>query len=224
MPVSYGGQSQQRWGDNTVNKNEYIRDIFVPDLKGIMQGTMPMRKKGMLALCFFRTDDPVSQRVLPLLQKMADAYKESGKLSVLAVSMSEPEATAAFLDRYGIKFPVALDRDDWHAMHYGIATVPVVYLTDANGLVLNKAVGFKPLILNDISERYATFAEVEAVPLVEGVPTGHVSALLDGAVPLGALPAPTDERPTPALKPDDAPTMVSRPSGGESPTVVTRKD
>jgi hypothetical protein len=190
-----------------------------------MQGTMPMRKKGMLALCFFRTDDPVSQRVLPLLQKLSDAYKESGKLSVLAVSMSGPEATAAFLDQYGIKFPVALDRDDWHAMQYGIASVPVVYLTDANGLVLNKAVGFKPLLLNDISERYATFAEVEAVPLVEGVPTGHVSALVEGsAPPLGALPAPTDERPTPAIKPDDTPTIVSKPSGGESPTVVTRRD
>jgi hypothetical protein len=158
---------------------------------------------------------------------MADAYKESGKLSVMAVSQSDPEETAALVAELGLTFPVTLDRDNYHSMLFGVAAPPVVYLTDANGKVLLKTTGFKALVLNDISARYAQFAEVEAIPLVEGVPATPAAALLDGgAEPLAALPA-TGESPTLVTKGDasgESPTLVTKGNDGESPTLVTKKD
>jgi len=89
MPTAFGGQSQQRWGDNTINANEYLRDLMLTDLNGRPTGTADARRKGMLVLAFFKADSPASQRTAPYLQKLADAYKESGKLTVLGVSQDD---------------------------------------------------------------------------------------------------------------------------------------
>jgi len=165
MPVSYGGQSQQRWGDNTLNQSEVMRDVLLFDTKGKSVGTAAARKKGLLLLAFIRANDPACVATLQALQKMNEGYTASGKLSVLAVSQSETEETAAFAGALGLTFPVLLDRDAYHAMTYGISSVPTVYLTDASGIVLRKAIGNKPAVLQEMADRIATFAEAEPVKL-----------------------------------------------------------
>jgi peroxiredoxin len=167
MPTAFGGQSQQRWGDNTLNANEYLRDIFATDLSGRATGTADARRKGMVALVFFRTTDAASARTLALLQLLADGYKESGKFSVVGVSQDDEAATRAFADANGIKFPLLIDRELYHSMVYGIAGIPTVFLADGSGMILQKIVGFKLDGLNAVSEKIAKFAEVEAVSLTE---------------------------------------------------------
>ena len=70
--MPFGGQSQQRWGDNTVNNGEYIRDFQLTDLSGRVCHTGPARAKTWLLLAFFSPEDPASGRVLPLVQALAD--------------------------------------------------------------------------------------------------------------------------------------------------------
>jgi peroxiredoxin len=166
MATAFGGQSQQRWGDNTANVNEYLRDIFATDLSGRATGTADARRKGMLLLAFFKTTCGTCQLTFPYLQKLADAYKESGKFSVLGVSQDDEEKTRAFLDQYGIKFTVLLDRDLYHSMVYGLTNVPTLFFADGSGLVLRKVIGWDRAAINDISERVAKFAEVEPVKIV----------------------------------------------------------
>jgi len=167
MPSAFGGQSQQRWGDNTLNQNEYLRDFLLADLSGKPSKTADARRKGMLLLVFFRPSDPVSRQVLPYLQKIADAYKESGKLTVWGVSEEDEAATRAAATELGVTFPLLLDRDKYHAMVYGITTIPSLFLAGGDGLIQRKSVGCKPAALNDISRRVATFAEVEPVLVAE---------------------------------------------------------
>lgn len=163
--ASFGGQSQQRWGDNTVNANEYMRDVMLTDLSGRPTATADARRKGMLVLAFFKPSEPVSAAIIPLLQKLADAYKDSGKLTVYGISQDDEATTRAFADKEGLKFPLMLDYDNYHSMVYGIASVPTIFLADGSGMVLRKCVGNKPAILNEMSERVAKFAEVEPVTL-----------------------------------------------------------
>lgn len=167
MPAGFGGQSQQRWGDNTLNASEYMRDLLLTDTAGTSRSTAQARKAGMLVLAFFKTGCPTCQLTLPYLQKLADAYGDSGKLTVWGVSQDDREATAAFAEKHGIGFPLLLDHDLWHSMTYGLTTVPTIYFADGAGRVQNKVVGWNRAALNEISEQIAAFLERDPVPVVD---------------------------------------------------------
>ena len=167
MPAAYGGQSQQRWGDNTLNASETMRDLLLTDTTGQPRSTAEARKAGMLVLAFFKTGCPTCQLTFPYLQKLADAYAEGGKLTVWGVSQDDREKTVAFAEKYGIRFPLLLDHDLWHSMTYGLTTVPTLYLADGAGLVRKKVVGWNRAAMNEISEQVAAFLERDPVPVVD---------------------------------------------------------
>jgi peroxiredoxin len=174
MPGPYGGQSQQRWGDNTINSNEYLRDIMLTDLSGRPTGTADARRKGMLILAFFDASSPASLSTLPYLQKLADAYKESGKLTVIGIAQNDRQSTKDCADKLGLKFPLLLDHDLYYSMVYGLAVVPTVFLADNTGLVIKKTTGHNIGVLNQMSAKIAEFAGVPPVdltaPLVPATP------------------------------------------------------
>lgn len=182
MPSAFGGQSQQRWGDNTLSQNEYLRDFLLTDLSGKPTKTIDARKKGMLLVVFFRTDDPVSQQTLVGLQKLTDAYKESGKLTILAVSQNTEDETRDFAAKFGITFSCLLDRDQYLSMTYGVTTMPTTYLAAGDGHIVRKMNGYRGGILNEMSAKVALFAAVEQVTIDENAPMP--------APPPPALPAP----------------------------------
>lgn len=185
MPSAFGGQSQQRWGDNTLNQNEYLRDFLLTDLTGRVCKTADARRKGMLLLVFFRPSDPVSRQVLPFVQKIADAYKEAGKLTIWGVSQEDDATTRAAATELGIAFPLLLDRDLYHSMLYGVTAVPALFLAGGDGQIQRKAIGFRGVALNQISDKVATFAEAEP-------------AVIDPDSPMPERPAPP---PAPAEEP-----------------------
>ena len=164
--MAFGGQSQQRWGDNTVSQNEFIRDIQLTDLSGRVVHTGPARGKGMVLLAFFRTTCPTCQLTLPYLQKLADAYKESGKLTVIGISQDREHETREFAAKYGINFSLVLDRELYHSLIYGIAAVPTVYLVASDGAVARKLVGWNRRIVNDLSVKVAAFAGIETPAVI----------------------------------------------------------
>ena len=178
MPSPFGGQSQQRWGDNTVSQNEIMRDIQLTDLSGKVCNTADARKKGWIGLAFVKAGEPQSNELLPLLQKMATAYKESGKLALWVVSVGDldGELTRTLATESGLTCPVLLDRDGYHALLYGITTYPTLVVASGDGTVQRKMSGLKPAVLNDASAKYATFAQVDGIAIVDDAPMPVVVA------------------------------------------------
>lgn len=175
MPAGYGGQSQSRWGDNTLNASDFMRDLLITDLGATPRSTADARKKGMLVLAFFRPSDKASQAVLSHLERLAQGYQETGKLTVLAISQEDEEPTRAWAQSAGVTFPVLLDRELYHSMSYGVVNVPTVFFADSSGVILRKIVGFKRDALNDVSVRVAAFADVAPVALIE--PAGAAATI-----------------------------------------------
>jgi peroxiredoxin len=138
--MAFGGQSRQRWGDNTIQTGEYIRDIQVTDLSGRVNHTGPLRGKGGLLLVFFDGSE-ASRQILPTLQKLADACKESGKLSVLGICSGDEALARTLASEAALTFPLALDHGNYLAMTYGIGTYPCTYLVRPNGSVALKLRG-----------------------------------------------------------------------------------
>lgn len=176
MPAGFGGQSQQRWGDNTLNPNETMRDLLLTDTAGQPRATAQARKAGMLALVFFRTDCPQCRQTIALLQSLADAYADSGKLTVWGVSQDSAAATRAFAEQNGIRFPLLLDHDAWQSMNYGVTSVPTLYLVDGQGVVVQKVRGHSPATLDAVSAKVAAFLEREPVALTAPAPASPVVA------------------------------------------------
>jgi peroxiredoxin len=158
--MAFGGQSQQRWGDNSINAADYIRDFQMTDLAGRVCHSFPTRGRSWILFAFFGLDGQSAQ-TLKALQKLADGYKESGKLTVWGISQDTDEAAVkAFAAENGITFPLMLDHQGYHAGLYGIPYAPAVFLVASDGTVQRKALGYKPNVLNDMSKRYAAFAEL----------------------------------------------------------------
>jgi peroxiredoxin len=159
----FGGQSQQRWGDNTPQNGDTLRDLVFSDLSGRVQMTMNARRGGFVILAFFDPSDTHSVATLSALQQMATGYADSKKLAVLALSAGSREDTETFATANGLTFPVGLDYDGYHALLCGITSTPTVFFVNAEGTVLRKSVGFNAATLNGISK---TLAEAAGVPAV----------------------------------------------------------
>ncbi len=202
--ANFGGQSQQRWGDNTAAVGETFRDFLITDRKGVPQQTMLARKKGFVLIAFFTTRDETSARLLPLLQSLADAYKESGKLSILGVSETDDDdSVAMFADVTGAKFPLMIDRERYHATNYGFTLFPTLILINGNGQVQHKAKGMKVLdALQAVSEKIG--ASVGAVEFARLENDAFTVAVMPPPPPppettvAPAAPAPAPATPAPA--------------------------
>lgn len=160
--MAFGGQSQQRWGDNTIHSGEFLRDLQLTDLSGKVCHTGPARGKGALILAFFSPADLGSVALLTQLQALADGYKESGKLTIFALSQGDEASTRAALAEAGATFPALLDHGGYHAGLYGLASFPTVYLARADGSVVAKV---KASGLQSVSDAVAKIAGVEPVSL-----------------------------------------------------------
>ncbi|MBC8142582.1 MAG: redoxin domain-containing protein [Armatimonadetes bacterium] len=189
--ANYGGQSQQRWGDSTATTGETFRDFLITDLKGVPQQTMIARKKGMVLVAFFTTTDDASKQLLPLLQSLSDAYKEAGKLTVLAVSETDDDdAVAAFAKANALTFPVVIDRERYHAQTYGFTVYPTLILLTGAGIVAHKAKGAKAISdLQAVSDKIGTFAGAETLAKLDG------AAFTPAVMPPPADPAATLPKP-----------------------------
>ncbi len=211
--AKFGGQSQQRWGDNTASVGETFRDFLITDLKGVPQQTMLARKKGFVLIAFFTTMDETSAELLPLLQSLADAYKESGKLSLLGVCETDDDAAvSSFVATRGAKFPVMIDRERYHATNYGFTLFPTLILINGNGEVQHKAKGIKVLdALQVVSDKIGAFAGAAQVARLEGA--AFVPAVMPPPPP-PAEPAPASA-PAPVV-PAPAVTVVPAPDTSAS--------
>ena len=178
MPFAYGGQSQQRWGDNTVSQTEYMRDIQLVDRAGNVCNTADARKKGWIALAFIEPGETASGDLLPLLQKLSDAYKASGKLTVWVIAVRDEtgQQTEALAKGAGLTAPILLDRDGYNALLFGVTTFPTLFVANGDGMVQRKMTGLKPAVLNDASAKFAAFAQLDGVAIVEGAPMPVVVA------------------------------------------------
>lgn len=163
--MSFGGQSQQRWGDNTVHSGEFLRDLQLTDLAGRVCHTGPARVKGALILAFFAPTDAGSVALLKSLQALEGGYKEGGKLTIFALSQNDEAETRAVGTEAGATFPLLLDRGGYHAGLYGLATFPTLYLARADGSVAVRVKGGALAGLQSVSDAVAKIAGVEPVDL-----------------------------------------------------------
>ena len=77
---------------------------------------------------------------MPYLDLLAAQYAD--RLTVLAVNMREPEdAVAAFVAELDLQLPVLLAPDDATLLAYNVRGLPISFLIDPDGAVVQRVVG-----------------------------------------------------------------------------------
>lgn len=107
--------------------------IILSDLKG---------KKVLLN--FWATWCPPCKAEMPHMQNFYEKNKDKD-FEILAVNLTQIdngyEEIEAFVEEYGLTFPIPLDKNGMLATHYQAFTIPTSYFIDREGVISRKVVG-----------------------------------------------------------------------------------
>lgn len=89
-------------------------------------------------LNFWATYCPPCKKEMPYIENQYQKFKNKG-VTVLAVDVGEPKLTVdKFVQRYDLSFPILLDSREEVLDPYGIGPIPVTFLIDKNGKVVDR--------------------------------------------------------------------------------------
>jgi peroxiredoxin len=118
-------------------------DFALPTIAGGSFSLPRELARGPVVLAFFKVSCPVCQYALPFLERIFRAY--AGKhAAVVGISQNGRQDTSAFLQKFGITFPVLLDDPSNYLVSnaYGLTTVPTMFWIGQAGVIEVSSVGW----------------------------------------------------------------------------------
>ncbi|MBZ5601459.1 MAG: peroxiredoxin family protein [Acidobacteriia bacterium] len=120
--------------------------------------------RGAVLLAVFKISCPVCQMTLPYLDRMS-----KGTLQIIGISQDDERGTAKFREKFGVAFPMLLDRewDEYPLSNaLGVSHVPALFLVEPDGKISLASEGFVKRDLEAIGERtgVAPFGPDDHVP------------------------------------------------------------
>jgi peroxiredoxin len=133
------------------------------DLGGTRHSLSEALASGPALVVFWKPDCATCHLAFPYLQRLLEAYPQPG-WTLFGVSQDSAERSAPFAKRYGLSFPVLIDRDGWVASRrYDPEATPTLYLVSRGSRVLLTSVGFSKEDVNEISGQIAGALDVAPV-------------------------------------------------------------
>jgi peroxiredoxin len=118
-------------------------------------------RKGPVVAAFFKVSCPVCQLAFPYLERVYRAYGHRGEFTFIGVSQDDVADTQAFEKRFGVTFPVLLERKGYAVSNaYGLTNVPTVFLISAAGEIELTSVGWSKSEVEQLSRKLAKISNV----------------------------------------------------------------
>lgn len=81
------------------------------------------------------------EKEMPYMNELYPKYKEKG-VEIIALDADETDiAVKNFVNQYGLKFPVAIDKGQKIIGTYGVGPLPTSFLIDKDGKVVEQIIG-----------------------------------------------------------------------------------
>jgi peroxiredoxin len=117
-----------------------LADFSLPLTDGTNINTEKLRGK-VVFLNFWATWCGPCREEMPSMEALYRRFKDRG-LQILAVNVQEsPRQAAAFMDQWGLTFPVALDSRGNVGNTYGVMAIPTTYIINQEGEIISRVVG-----------------------------------------------------------------------------------
>lgn len=124
-------------------EGEAAPDFELTSLDGEAVRLSDYRGKKVI-LNFWATWCPPCKAEMPHMQKFYEANKDKG-IEVLAVNLTSidkgEDSVQAFVEEFGLTFPIPMDRDGKLGPQYQAVTIPTTYIIDTEGIIQKKMVG-----------------------------------------------------------------------------------
>ncbi|MFE8702625.1 thiol-disulfide oxidoreductase ResA [Cytobacillus sp. FJAT-54145] len=111
-------------------------DFVLTDLNGEKHRLSDYEGQGVF-LNFWATWCPPCEREMPYMNSVYEIYKDKG-VQIIAVNVMESDiAVQEFSKRYDLQFPIAIDKDGQVMNAYGVNPLPITFLIDKEGMVVD---------------------------------------------------------------------------------------
>jgi peroxiredoxin len=124
--------------------------------------------RGPVLAVFFKVSCPVCQYAMPYFQRIHKAYG-NGKVAVIGISQNEKNDTAAFMQKFGVTFPVLLDDTKSFPVSnaYGLTNVPTAFWISTDGQIEISSVGWARVEFEEMVRKAASGAGGTPVPIFQ---------------------------------------------------------
>jgi peroxiredoxin len=141
-------------------------EISLPAVDGNKFSWQDALKKGPVVAAFFKVSCPVCQYAFPFLERLHKAYGDQ-KITIVGVSQDDATKTKAFMNEYGVTFPVLLDDPNGYAISnaYGLTNVPSVFFIAPDGEIELSSVGWVKKDIEQLNRKLADVGKSAAKPL-----------------------------------------------------------
>ncbi|CAH1193739.1 Thiol-disulfide oxidoreductase ResA [Paenibacillus plantiphilus] len=122
-----------------IKVGEAVPDFTLVNMEGEAVELKDYRGKGVI-INFWGTWCGPCEKEMP---RMNEAYRSKpDDVEILAVNLPEsPVSVSAFVEKYGIDFPVLMDADGDVVAAYKVGPIPVTFLVDENGILQERILG-----------------------------------------------------------------------------------
>jgi thiol-disulfide isomerase/thioredoxin len=118
-------------------------DFELVNLNGVKENLSDYRGQ-VIFLNFWATWCGPCRSEMPSMEKVYKELKDKG-FTIVAVDLGEnPSTVQAFVDEFGLTFPVLLDQTNAVGSMYNAQSIPTTYLIGRDGNILGRAVGVRP--------------------------------------------------------------------------------
>lgn len=132
--TSFAGQKE------AVTVGELAPNFVLKDLDGNEIELKELRGKGVF-LNFWATYCPPCIDEMPYMENSYQKYQDEG-IEILAVNVDEQRIRIEkFINSMGLTYPILLDPGSQVNQLYGVRALPVTFLIDENGFVIERRVG-----------------------------------------------------------------------------------
>lgn len=126
--------------NKTVEKGKEAPDFSLVDLNGEKHQLSDYKGQGVF-LNFWGTWCKPCEKEMPFINNQYKQYKDQG-VQVIAVNVGESElAVQKFAERHQLEFPIVIDKDSQVMQAYSVNPLPVTFLIDKNGNVIDSYTG-----------------------------------------------------------------------------------
>ena len=124
--------------------------------------------QGPVVLAFFKISCPVCQYALPFLERIYKSHGHSG-VTIVGVSQDKQRDSKAFMQEYGVTFPVLLDDTNSYPVSnaYGLTNVPTIFWIGQGGKIEISSVGWSRTDVEEIHRRISDLNRMKPVPLFQ---------------------------------------------------------
>ena len=141
-------------------------DFSLPAMDGKSYSLHEALQRGPVVAAFFKVSCPVCQYAFPFLDRIYRNF--AGKqVSFVGISQNDPKDTAAFVEQYGVTFPVLLEDTKTFPVSnaYGLTNVPSVFWIGQDGEIQVSSVGWSKKDIEEIADKISKETGEAARPL-----------------------------------------------------------